>query len=171
MASEDFDARLRRVEALVQELEALPDAATREKARELLAVTLELHARGLGRLLELCAASPELLAAAGRDGVVSPLLLLHGLHPLSLSERVAAALAELEPRLARHDARVKRLPAAPDAVRVELSGNPSLQVLVQETLSAAAPDATSIDVELRDPSLVQLGLRRKADAAPEVPRE
>jgi hypothetical protein len=69
------DSDMRRIEVLVQALEACPSPAAREGARELVRALLDLHAAGLARMLDLAGESGEpgrdLVARFGQDGLVS----------------------------------------------------------------------------------------------------
>ena len=168
MASEgtedDFFARLGRVESLVERLEKQPDPALREGARELVSTVLELHARGLGRLLELAGTAHDVGALAAREPTLAGLLALHGLHPTPLAERIERALAELAPKLARAEARVELLLLEDAVVRVRLHGKASLHDLVADALGAAAPDAKEISVDVSSSPLVPLRLGRERSA-------
>ena len=157
-STDDFFERLQRVEGLVERLERHGDPALRDAARELLRTVLELHARGIKRLLELTS-SEQVSAAAAGDPALFGLLGLHGLHPVSLVERVRLALAELEPKLSRAGARCDGLSVEGGSVRVRLHGSPSLEPLVRESLAAAAPDAADIVVDVAS-ALVSLRLGR-----------
>jgi hypothetical protein len=151
----EFQARARRVEALVERLEACPDPAAREAARELVRALLELHAAGLARVLELTAAAGEPGRALGerfaRDGVIGTLLLLHDLHPEAVEGRVAGALDRLRPRLRAQRGDAELLGATGEQVRVRLRGDASaaagLRSLVEEALLAAAPDVLTVVFE------------------------
>jgi hypothetical protein len=130
MSADDFEDRLGRVEALVARLEALPDASARELSRELLATTLELHARGLDRVLELARESPSVARALVGDPRVSALLLLHGLHPSPLRERVEEALDAHELR----GARVELVSVEGARVSVRLHGGAGFEPVVRQVL-------------------------------------
>ena len=70
----DYSSRLARIADLLEELEAAPDPAFREAARELVRTLLELHERGLRRVLELSSSDPRLqraLTGSGRVVVVA----------------------------------------------------------------------------------------------------
>ncbi|HKJ89395.1 MAG TPA: hypothetical protein VKA48_12930 [Gammaproteobacteria bacterium] len=66
-------------------------------AREVLEAVMELHGTGLNRLLERVATEggDALLERLAEDPAIRPLLLLHGLHPLSTAERLEEALGGL----------------------------------------------------------------------------
>jgi Fe-S cluster biogenesis protein NfuA len=157
MSAEDREVqdRLRRVEGLVARLEACPDPAAREAARELVRVVLDLHAAGLARLLELIAsdhgAGSGLVGRLARDGLVGSVLQLHGLHPESAQRRMEQALDRLRPRLRALGGDAELVEATAAAIRVRLRGDPSsgpeLRRAVEEAVVAAAPDVDAVEIE------------------------
>lgn len=157
-ASREFDARLERVATLVERLERHPDPAARETARELMSTVLELHVRGLARLLEL-SDTRRVEGALSDEPVLASLLLLHGLHPTPLADRVTRALERLVPALTRAGGSCELLEIGPRELRVRARGPESVRGVIQEALERAAPDAGTIVVEL-EPALVQLRLGR-----------
>lgn len=144
----DFQRRLDRVEALVSILEECPDLATRERARELVRTLLDLHAMGIARMLELAGTNKGDWA---RDGLVSSLLLLHGLHPAPVAERVRNAVTNLTPRLRASGVDVELLEASEPQARIRLRGDPAEVTHARATLEAAlleaAPDIGSVAFE------------------------
>ena len=64
---------------------------------------LGLHGAGLERILTHL--DDATLDACVRDEIVGGLLLLHGLHPLELEERVREALEQVRPTLQLHGMR------------------------------------------------------------------
>ena len=80
-----------RIEALMQELAAIPDPTAQTAAEELVSALLEMYGQGLAQMLTLIASSnatgSALIDALAQDELVDALLLLHGLHPLSLEEQ------------------------------------------------------------------------------------
>ena len=109
----DTEARERvgRVEALLEAVDALPDPAARETATDMAAALLELYGEGLARLVGHVAEHDDgrLAAALAGDELVAHLLLLHGLHPVPLEERVRGALDEVRPYLESHGGGVELL--------------------------------------------------------------
>lgn len=159
-SSKEFQERLGRVEELIAALEAAPDPAVREQARELIQTLLELHGAGLERILSVIydsgAAGSGMIDELGRDQLVSSLLLVHGLHPLDLETRVRHALEAVRPRLGLHGGSVELVEVSEDgAVRIRLEGNchgcPSSRITlhgtIEEELYAVAPDITSLQVD------------------------
>ena len=117
----DEPAAIARVDALLGEVEALPDPAARETATALAQALLELHGEGLGRLIGHVSDQAELAAAVGDDPVVANMLLLHGLHPVPLEQRVRGALDEVRPYLETHGGNVE-LVGVEDGCRAPASG-------------------------------------------------
>jgi Fe-S cluster biogenesis protein NfuA len=149
-----------RIEALLEEVEALPDAAARETALELVQRLLDLYGEGLGRIVERVDVTP----LAG-DELVSHLLLLHGLHPVPLEERVRAALDDVRPFLGTHGGDVELAGVEDDVVRLRLQGSCSgcpsstvtLSNAIETAIRKAAPDVGEIVAEdAPQPALIQL---------------
>ena len=150
----DFRERLGRVEALVGALEQCPDPATREAARQLVRTLLDLHAAGLGRVLDLAGRQSALAERLADDDLVSSLLLLHGLHPRPAAERVARGLERVRPLLRSVGGDVELIEADEAVVRLRLRGEsaPALRKVVEEAVTEAAPDAALEVEEVGDPS-------------------
>jgi len=135
------------VEALLNRVEAFPPPE-REIATELVQALLEMYGEGLSRIV-----------AAGdvpvEDELVAHLLLLHGLHPVPVRERVLGALEQVRPYLAAHGGGVELLDVADGVVHLRLEGScngcPSsavtLRTAVEEAIARAAPDVERIETE------------------------
>ena len=157
--AKDFQARLQHLDTLLQEAEHLADPAARGRLREIVQAILDLHGAGLERLLEHVAeagrAGRGIIDACARDDVVGGLLLLHGLHPLGVEERVRQALEGVRPSLRAHGGNVELLEVRDGMVRLRLEGNchhcPSSAVTMQQTVEEAiygkAPEVTTVEVE------------------------
>ena len=154
----ELQGRIARIEELIHAIDAIPDESVRAQSRELVQALLELHGAGLNRALEITYenAGATLIDKLAEDGLVSNLLLLHGLHPLDLETRVRRAIEEVKPRLGLHGGSVELLGVTPEGrVQLKLEGNchecPSsrltLRFSIEEALNAAAPDLTGLDVE------------------------
>jgi len=175
----EFEQRFARVEGLLADLSASSDPQLERSTREVLATVLELHRRGLTRLLEIAALSAKDREALARDARVGAMLLLHGLHPLSLDERVALAVERLRARFQDRLAEVL-VQSLSGTVAVRLvpqaracgSTRATLKRDFEEALLAAAPDADSVSVELAEPApaLVTLRIRRPTHGAPREER-
>lgn len=155
----EFQASLGRLEALLKAVEGFTDPAAQAQARDLVQAILDLHRLGLERMLEHLeaagAAGSAAIDAWARDEVAGGLLLLHGLHPLDLEDRVRQALEQVRPRLRGHGGNADLLSVTGTAVRLRLEGNchgcPSSAVTMKQTIEEAifrlAPEVSSIEVE------------------------
>jgi Fe-S cluster biogenesis protein NfuA len=155
----DFQAGLQRLDGLLREVDRFPDPAVQEHARNVVRAVLDLHAAGLGRLLDHLEDAGEagraVLDACAADEVVAGLLLLHGLHPLGVEERVRQALEGVRPYLRSHGGNVELLSISEGVVRLRLEGSchscPSSALTMRQTIEEAivvrAPDVTAIEVE------------------------
>ena len=155
----DFQERVRRIGALVEEIEAIADPAARSSARQLMQLVMEFHGAALDRALEILAAGGEpgmaFIEQLGRDPMVGSLLTLYGLHPDTLETRVSKAIERLAPRLQRDGAHIELLGIRDGAVRVRVqlgthacgSTAKALRSLVEDAVFEAAPDIASLAVE------------------------
>ena len=80
-------------------------------------------------MLDLAAQAGEsgqaFVERCARDGLVSSLLLLHGIHPVPVERRVAEALERLRPRLRSSGGDVELVRATGEVIRVRLRGDAS----------------------------------------------
>jgi len=138
---------IERVEALLDQVEAFPEPQ-REVATELVSALLDMYGDGLARIVAACEVPVE-------DELVAHLLLLHGLHPVPVEQRVTGALDEVRPYLVAHGGGVELLGVGDGVVRLKLEGAchgcPSsaltLRSAVEEAIMRAAPDVERIEAE------------------------
>jgi Fe-S cluster biogenesis protein NfuA len=155
----DFQERVRRIGALVEEIESIADPAVRTSTRQLVQLVMEFHGTALDRALEILANGGEpgmaFIEQLGRDPMVGSLLVLYGLHPESLETRVGKAVERLEPKLRRDGALIELLGIGEGAVRIRVtpgahtcgSTTKALQSTVEDAVYEAAPDIASLTVE------------------------
>jgi Fe-S cluster biogenesis protein NfuA len=157
-APQDLRAAGDRIEQLLDELRATAEPRTCRQAEEALRLVTDLYGGGLSRIVELARqAAPDLLDAMVADELIASLLLVHGLHPESLPQRVERALAQVRPLLAAHGGGVELLDNEEEtgAVLLRLLGScdgcPSssvtLRMAVERAIVEAAPEIVTIDVE------------------------
>jgi len=151
MAGErDFERRLEIVEKGIREIEQVGDPGLRATAQQLIQAVLELHGRSLERLLEIVdgsgEAAPGIIDRLGRDPLVSSLLLLHSLHPLTLEERVDRAIQSVRPTFGGF-ADVIAVRVQGTDVHVRMRGGPEQRAVIERAIVDAAPDAGSIEIE------------------------
>ena len=156
--SDDLNVIGERIEDLLSDIGAI-DGRAGALAEELVAVVTDLHGAGLTRVIEL-ALEPGDAPLGDRlvgDELVAGLLMVHGLHPAGVAERVARALDEARPVLLAHggDMELLDVDEATGQVRLRLLGScdgcPSsaatLQGAVEAAVLGAAPEVSAIIVE------------------------
>ena len=108
----------------------------------------------------------RLAAAFAGDELISHLLLLHGLHPVPLEERVRGALDEVRPYLESHGGGVELLGVEDGVARLRMEGScdgcPSsaatLTLAIEDAIQKAAPDVRAIAAENAAPAPAGNGL-------------
>lgn len=155
-ASEEL---IKRVEALSEEVDRLPDAHAREVAGELLASVLELYGQGLERVVAILDGAGEdgarIRQALVDDGVVASLLLIHDLYPVDLETRIREALEVVRPYMESHGGNVQLLGLSDGVARLRLEGScdgcpassSTLELAIKQALDEAAPDLAGLEVE------------------------
>lgn len=146
-----------RIEGLLEDLETLPDPVARTTATEVVEALLELYGTGLTRLVEILAAHDDgtLAQALAGDELVAHLLLLHGLHPVPVEDRVRDALREVLPYLESHGGSVELVAVEGGVVRLRLQGSCSgcpssamtLKLAIEDAILSAAPDVEEVRAE------------------------
>ncbi len=181
--SDTASEQIARVENLLGQLETLPDVAARETATEAMQALLDLYGEGLGRIVDVVATGDDgtLAVALADDELVAHLLLLHGLHPVPVEERVRGALEGVLPYLESHGGNVQLLGVEDGIVRLRLEGSCSgcpsssmtLKLAIEDAIFKAAPDVEEVKAQgavspAAPPSgLLQLEIVKPA-AAPSV---
>ncbi|HLX45439.1 MAG TPA: NifU family protein [Bryobacteraceae bacterium] len=159
----EFQQRLQSIETLLGEIESAADPSLRSNVQELVQTVMDLHGAGIERMLELIRASGDagetMVQKLGRDELVSSLLVLYGLHPVSLEGRVSQALDKVGPKLRAREGDVELLRVEEGAVRLRLHANghgcgstaEALKEMVEEAIYQTAPDVTSLIIEGTEP--------------------
>ncbi|HEX5501864.1 MAG TPA: NifU family protein [Thermomicrobiales bacterium] len=158
MDDREVRERVAGLEALLAEVETLPDPRARDTAAAVVQTLLEVYGEGLVRLLAVATAGEgreRVLAACAGDELLTHLLLLHGLHPESLEARVGRALDEVRPYLASHGGGVELVALEDGVARLRLRGSchgcPSstatLELAIEEAIRRRAPDLERIEAE------------------------
>ncbi|MEO3757484.1 NifU family protein [Mycobacterium sp. B14F4] len=135
-------------------------AVARERAEQLVGEVTDLYGAALERMMDVAsAADPELAERFAADPLVASLLLVHGLHPHSVEQRVIEALDSVRPYLGSHGGDVSLLSVADGVVRLQFQGScrscPSssvtLELAVQDAIHAAAPEICDIELVAAEP--------------------
>jgi len=148
-----------RVQALSAELEAVTDPATRARAEELVGAVIEMYGAGLERVFATLDEAGEpgaaIRAQLAEDGIVASLMLVHGLYPVALADRVASALDSVRPYMESHGGDVELLGIDQGVARIRLEGScegcpasaSTLELAIKRALEEAAPDLEGLVVE------------------------
>ncbi len=151
-------ALVARVQELTATLEQVSDPLARGVGEDLAAAVVQLYGEGLERIfaaLEEEASVGEVRERLVDDGVVASLMLIHGLYPVSLEQRVHDALEEVRPYMESHGGNIELLGVEDGIARLRLVGScdscPSsaatMELAIEEALQQAAPDLAGLDVE------------------------
>jgi Fe-S cluster biogenesis protein NfuA len=152
-----------RLEQALEELQATAEPRLINLAEEMMRLVSELYGAGFARTIELAREhAPDLVPLLAADDLVASLLLVQGLHPESLDDRVEGALVSVRPFLAQHGGDVELLGVDEElgAVKLRLLGScdgcPSsastLRGAVEVAIVEAAPEVVRIDVEEPTPT-------------------
>jgi Fe-S cluster biogenesis protein NfuA/nitrite reductase/ring-hydroxylating ferredoxin subunit len=141
------------VEGLLDELESLADPAARDVALETVQAVLMLYGAGLERIVGRLGTGTATALVA--DELVEHLLLLHGLHPVSVEERVGVALDGVRPYLGSHGGDVELLGVSEGVARVRMRGScegcpasaMTLKLAIEDAVLKAAPDVERVEAE------------------------
>src|SRR5215831_6867436 len=168
-----------RIEELLAALRARGGAAA-DTAEELVRLLVGMYGDGLAAIMAALAEEGE-AGRATADPLVEGLLLLHGLHPLDVDERIQRALDQVRPYLGSHAGGVQYLGVRDGVARLRLEGSchgcPSstatVQLAIEGAVQDAAPEVTEVVVEGMTappgPKLLQIGPRPGAPPAGRPP--
>jgi Fe-S cluster biogenesis protein NfuA/nitrite reductase/ring-hydroxylating ferredoxin subunit len=149
---------IERVERLSAEFDRVADPVDRRRAEELVAAVIEVYGQGLERILALVdehEGGAELRERLTADGIVASLMLIHGLYPVDLDQRVAEALDSVRPYMESHGGNVELVGIADGIATIRLEGScdgcpasqSTLELAIKSALDEAAPDLEGLVVE------------------------
>jgi Fe-S cluster biogenesis protein NfuA/nitrite reductase/ring-hydroxylating ferredoxin subunit len=151
------DELIERVQSLTAEIDAIGDPRASRASEELVGAVIELYGQGLERIFEAVSASSDsgLGDRLADDGVVASLMLIHGLYPVGLEERVVEALDSVRPYMESHGGNVELLGVEQGIARIRLEGScdgcpassSTLELAIKSALEEAAPDLEGLVVE------------------------
>ncbi|MBV8377847.1 MAG: NifU family protein [Verrucomicrobia bacterium] len=148
-----------RIQQLLEQIEAIPAASTRELIHDFMEATLAFYGQGLARILQLVDESgPEYQKVYQHlinDKVVRGLLLIHDLHPADLQTRLREALDHVRPYLQSHGGNVELISLTGQTARLRLQGTckscassaVTLELAIRNAIEEACPDLAGFEVE------------------------
>lgn len=156
----DFRHSGERIEQLLEEIRAMAGRPTWQRVDELIRLVVELYGDGLSRIVELLQFEGTVQEARERlldDELLASLLILHGLHPREVADRVSDALERVRPYLGSHggDVELVGIDETSGVVKLRLGGScdgcPSSMITVKLAVEGAikelAPEITRVEVE------------------------
>jgi len=162
MNNSEFQAYTENVERSLQHVNALTDETARRTALELMQGLMDLHGAALSRIVELLSAGDSgthALTKLADDPLVCGLLVLYGVHPLSLQDRVLRAMERLQPQLQKVGANLELTSTDDNLVRISLHNSHSdthsaaaLRTTIEQAIREAAPEVVEIAIEGMLPS-------------------
>ena len=144
LSGPDIERRLAQVDDLLGRLEQIPGATAAiglDAARAL----AEVYGEALARLMDQM--GPPAREAAAADELIGHLLVLHGIHPQPVAERVTRALDGIRPALPGGDVRLDGISDGIARVQVTATGcsASAVELAVREAVLAAAPELRDVE--------------------------
>ena len=151
LTDQDVERRLAALDDLLGRLEQIPGATATTGLDAARALT-EVYGEALARLMTHLAAVPSACDAAAADDLVGHLLVLHGIHPQPVPERVSRALDGIRPYVRSHGGDVQLAGITDGIAQIRLAGTcdgcPSsastIELVVREAVLAAAPELSDV---------------------------
>ncbi len=156
---DDINHYGQRIQEIIEEIDKLPNPAARSLMHECVESVVSFYGIGLNRILQI-------IKRSGIDGqkpyhdlindtVVRGLLLIHGLHPVSLETRLQEALQKVRPYLESHGGNVEVLNFSDGFARLRFVGTcqscPSsavtLELALRQAIEEACPDLAGFEVD------------------------
>jgi Fe-S cluster biogenesis protein NfuA len=136
----------------------------RERAEELVRTVVGLYGEGLEQVLTVMhetlgeERSEAVFARLCEDKLIESLLCLHGLHPISLEERIDAALESVLPYVKSHEGNMEVSRIERDVVYLRLSGtcdgcpasSATLKLAVERAILERVPEIREVRAEPPD---------------------
>ncbi len=156
MNNAEFQAHTEEIEQLVERVGMLEDEHARNSALELLQSVMDLQGAVLSRIVEVLSASGEAgrnsLAKLGNDPLVCGQLVLFGIHPVALEDRVAKALESAAPQLRKQGGTVDLVSVDDAVVKVKIQGSghgcgsssDAIKAIVEQAIFEAAPEVIEV---------------------------
>jgi Fe-S cluster biogenesis protein NfuA len=150
---------VRRIQGLIEQVEAFPNPAAQALMHECIGSLLAMYGEGLGRVINLLndsdATAQDAFAKLLKDPLFRSLLLIHGLHPLSLEQRLAHALDTVRPYMQSHGGNVEVIELNGEFAKLRLIGacktcpssRMTLELAVRKALEEHCPDLAGFEVE------------------------
>ena len=174
MTNSEFQLHTRRVDELIGRVSALTDSEARTSALELVQAIMDMHGATVSRLLELLEGAGEtgrsLLARIASDPMICGLLVLYGIHPVPLEQRVEQAVQKLVLQLRKSGTNVQVLGITDGVVRLDLAKDAhglryspeKIKATIEQAIREAAPEVVEIVIDGLTSSFVPIEMIQPA---------
>jgi hypothetical protein len=164
------------IDRLLDDIRALVTGPAWQRIERVLAHVVQLHGAGLARALQharSAGADARFDGLVASDELLASLLVLHGLHPLPVEQRVQNALHTVRRELGIDDADLELVAIqhgslelrAADGLGGGAMASRVAEGAIRRVIESVAPEITEVAIRtpgvLRDPTLVQLRTRRE----------
>ncbi|HKU26592.1 MAG TPA: NifU family protein [Candidatus Sulfotelmatobacter sp.] len=158
MNNGEFLEQMAKIEQLLQHVNTLGDEGARSSVVELMQTLMDLHGAALSRIVERLSDSGDAgrnaLKKIGEDPLVCGLLVVYGIHPLSLQERVMLAIDKVKPQLQKLGTTVELTGMDENVIRLMLRGarldahsSISLRARIEQAVREAAPEVVEVTID------------------------
>jgi len=159
MNSGEFQTQTQRLNEVVERASSLSDENARSTALELLQAAMDMHGTVMSRIVEILSDSGDpgraSLAKLGADPLVCGLLVLYGIHPVALEERVTQALEKQRGQFRKLGGSVALVNISDQIARVKVQSEnngfhfspQNLKTTAEQTILEAAPEVVEIVTE------------------------
>ena len=156
----ELNQQSQHIQELIEEIDSLPDPATRKMMQECIQEIVSFYGHGLEKILRVIskgnsAAAKDIYNDLIEDSFISGLLLIHDLHPLDLKTRLYHALEKVRPYIDSHGGSVELVSLEDGIAKIKLSGScktcPSsgstLELGIKQAIEENCPDLLDLQVE------------------------
>jgi hypothetical protein len=177
MNNSEFEAYTQRIERALDEVNTLADDRARGSATALIEALMDLHGAAMARIVELLSESRESLAKLADDPLICGMLVLYGVHPLSLEDRIERTVEKLRAKLQKQGTSLELVSTDNNVVRIKIQNsqpgaqaNGAVQSAIEQAIREAAPEVVEIAIAGLQPSgfvplnMIQPAMRCEGEA-------
>ncbi|HYZ57213.1 MAG TPA: NifU family protein [Streptosporangiaceae bacterium] len=154
LPDEEVRALIGRLDTLLGQIEEATGPVA-ETAIEAVEALTEVYGTALARVMALASSAPEVVSSLAGDELLHHLLILHGIHPQPVGERIARALDGVRPYIRSHGGDVELTAIDGDVARIRLSGScqgcassaATLEHAVTDAVLTVAPELARVEAE------------------------
>lgn len=159
LSDEAVRQRLNRLDDLLAQLENMPGPAT-DRALDAITLLTQIYGAALQRVMDRVSADAGLVERILADELLDHLLVLHGISPVPVEERIARALDALRPHLRSQDRDAELAGIVDGVATVRVTGGSmgcastaaNLEIAVTDAVLAAAPELSRVEAALETPA-------------------